>query len=155
MPDTWRQTKSLFLPTAKNTKLELSSAGMLAWHRTLVLPTAWKVRTVVELKKSPSAATVVLYRLLFTASSFRVQLTVGLGNQADVTHWNSTCWSCTAVMLPSRMVTVPLSEKYRQRQSRGCLMSTTCLMASWPSGQLSHRVTRAYSLACADANQTK
>lgn len=120
LPDTLREKVVIFLPTTKKTELDFgfASVSTLAQHSTVVFLTAWKFRTLLELKESPSAMLVVLYRLLFTASPLRVQPTVGMGNQADVTHWNSTCWSCNTVTLPPMMLTVPLSEKYRQRQRR-------------------------------------
>ena len=99
-------------PTTKKTELDSGSGSFdtVAQHSTVVLLTAWKVRTLVELKAYPSNASVVLYRLLFTAAPLRVQLMVGAGNQADVTHRNSTCWSWSAVTFPPTMLTVPLSD---------------------------------------------
>lgn len=109
----------IFLPTTKKTELNwgLVSDDTVARHSTVVFLTAWNVRTLVELKVSPSAMPVVLYSLLFTAWPFCVHVTVDIGNQADVTHWNSTCWPCcTTVTFCPLTLTVPLSEKQRQGQ---------------------------------------
>lgn len=102
-----------FLPTTKKRDVDCGdvSAGMLTKHLTVVSLTAWKVSTLVELKKSPLS--VKLSRVLFIALPFRVHVTVGLGYQPAATHWNVTCWSYITFMLGPAMLIVPFSEKDR------------------------------------------
>lgn len=82
----------------------------------MVSPTAWKVSTLVELTVIPSDMAVVL--LLLKATPLSLQLTVGSGYQANVIHWNSTCWSCLTDRFAPVMLTVPLSDIERERQRR-------------------------------------
>lgn len=106
-----QKVSKIFLPTTKKRDVDCGdvSAGMLTKHLTVVSLTAWKVSTLVELKKSPLS--VKLSRVLFIALPFRVHVTVGLGYQPAVTHWNSTCWSYITFMLGPVMLIIPFSEK--------------------------------------------
>lgn len=107
-----RGTSQTFLPTTKWTELDtgLVNVDTVARHATTVLLTAWNFKILVVLKEFPSARLVVLYRLLFTGVLFRVQVTVGVGSHAVITHLNSACWSGFTVTFPPVMLTVPLSE---------------------------------------------
>lgn len=121
-----------FLPTTKKRDVDCGdvSAGMLTKHLTVVSLTAWKVSTLVELKKSPLS--VKLSRVLFIALPFRVHVTVGLGYQPAATHWNATCWSYITFMLGPAMLIVPFSEKDRgEFRSRGKPISDL-IIKEWP-----------------------
>lgn len=54
--------------------------------------------------------------MLSTAAPLSAQPTSGSGNQADVSHWNSTCWPRSTATSPPLILTVPLSEEHTETQ---------------------------------------
>lgn len=69
----------LSLPTSRKTRLAcgLDRAATEAQHSTVVLVRAWKVRTLVESKVSPTGVLALLNRLLLTGAPLRLHPTSG------------------------------------------------------------------------------